>query len=64
MADPFLRSLAAIDRELHEQVQRRENGINEILHGCFIAERAGLVIDRLIEERIKAKAAEHTVSAG
>lgn len=54
--DPFARPLAAIDHDLHEQVQRRENGVNEILHGCHTAERADLAIARLIEERLRATA--------
>lgn len=60
MADTagFTRSLAAIDHDLHEQVQRRENGVNEILHGCFVAERADRAIERLIEERLEVTARE------
>ena len=56
--DPFARSIAAIDHDLHEQVERRSKGIEEILHGCFLAERADLVIARLIEERLKVKSAQ------
>ena len=51
---PFARTLDVIDHDLHEQVERREQGIAEILHGCFVAERADRAIERLIEERITA----------
>jgi hypothetical protein len=54
MADPFARSIEAIDLELHEQVERRTKGIDEILHGIFLTERAELVIARLIDERLRA----------
>lgn len=57
MADPFARSLEAIDHDLHEQVQRRDSGTDEVLHGLFLIHRSSLVIDRLIEERIAAMAA-------
>lgn len=54
MADPFARSVEAIDQELAAHVAKREAGVVEILHGCFAVERAALVIDRLIEERLRA----------
>lgn len=53
-ADPFARDITAIDADLHAQVQRRENGTNEVLHGLFLIHRSSLVIDRLIEERCRA----------
>lgn len=52
--DPFSRSLTQIDLDLHEQVQRKENGANEVLHGLFLIHRSMLVIDRLMEERLRA----------
>jgi len=57
VGDPFARAVADIDEELHQQVERKTKGLDEILHGIFMVERAGLVIDRLMEERARAKAA-------
>jgi hypothetical protein len=58
MSDPFSRDLASIDHDLHEQVQKRENGTNEVLHGLWMIHRSTEVIDRLIEERCRAMATE------
>lgn len=51
--DGFTRSLESIDRELHEQVERKDKGLEEILHGIFLTQRADLAINRLIDERLK-----------
>lgn len=56
MSDGSTRTLAAIDHDLHEQVERREAGTNEVLHGLFLIDRSTLVIERLIDERLRATA--------
>ncbi len=56
--DGFTRSVAAIDRDLADQVKRRDEAMTEILHGCFVAERASRSIDRLIDERAEQQANE------
>ncbi len=58
MAEPFTRSVEAIDRDLADQVKRRDEGLTEIIHGCFLAERASVRIDRLIDERTEQQANE------
>ncbi len=59
MPDPgFTRSVARIDQDLAHQVKRRDEGLAEIIHGCFLAERALVRIDRLIDERAEQQANE------
>ncbi len=61
--DGFTRSVARIDEDLAHQIKRRDEGLAEILHGCFVAERASISIDRLIDERADQQANE-TAAAG
>ncbi len=58
MSDPFTRSVARIDEDLAHQIKRRDEGLAEILHGCFVAERASRSIDRLIDERAEQQSNE------
>jgi hypothetical protein len=63
--DGFTRSLTAIDAELHEQCERKDKGLEEILHGIFLTQRADLAIHRLIEERLRVSKGEpQKVDAG
>ncbi len=58
MSIQFTRSVEAIDRDLIDQCKRRDEGLAEILHGTFLAERAIRSIDRLIDERAEQQANE------
>lgn len=67
MIDPFARPVAAIDHDLHEQVERRDKAMTNLLHALFVIERATGSIDRLLAERgnaAKREKAEPVGSAG
>ncbi len=56
--DGFTRSVSRIDEDLAHQIKRRDEGLAEVMHGCFVAERAIRNIDRLIDERAEQQANE------
>jgi hypothetical protein len=63
--DPgFTRSVKAIDEDLAYQLKRRDEGLNEITHGCFLVERSNLAIDRLIDERAEMQGHEVSAAGG
>ena len=65
MIDPaFTRPVATIDAELAAQVKKRSAGLDEILHGIFVVERACGSIDRLLAERELSAKGQHPVGSG